>query len=806
MTRVILSVISCFSIILTLSYQSFGQTEHRQYLGYKDTGTQIELKVSDGSYLFLPYNNQIIKTTFYPMNQEVKDFSYAISMKPEKVEYSIKETEESLKIMTSGIQVFINKKPFNVSYYYHDSLLISENKGYVEDSIFHAMNFSIQSDEILYGGGARVLGMNRRGYKLELYNKAHYGYTTHSELMNYTIPMFLSSHQYAVLFDNASKGFLDLDSQKNNTVNYETVSGTMNYSVIAGDNWYNLINEYTQLTGRQPLPPRWAFGNFTSRFGYHSQKEVLETVDLYFKDSIPVEAAIIDIYWFSKGIFNEMGRLDWYRDSFPNPGSMIQTLSKRGVKTILVTEPFILTTSDRWKEAVDDKILGTDSVGNPFTYNFYFGNTGLIDVFKPEAQTWFWNIYKNLTNQGIGGWWGDLGEPEVHPSALHHVNGTADEIHNAYGHKWLQLVYEGYQTDFPNIRPFILMRAGYAGSQRYGMIPWSGDVSRSWGGLVSQPEIALEMGMQGIAYMHSDLGGFAGGDSLDNELYTRWLQYGIFQPVYRPHAQEQIPAEPVFQKPQTKAYAKASIEMRYKLMPYIYTMAFNNSRTGKPLMHPLFFDEPENKYLLTYDSAYMWGGSFLVSPIKSAGVKNQTVYLPKGQQWIDFYNESSYMGGQFITIAVKMDHIPVFVKGGSFIPMLNHIANTTEADFNNLELHYYNDDQIAASDYQLYSDDGKTPDAFEKNNFELIKFAALKEARKLSIGIQKEPGAAYQESDSLKIKFVIHHLTMKPKQVSFGNRKINSNQWTWDQVLHIFTFDAGLVENRENLILIFKNN
>src|SRR5690606_20856548 len=143
------------------------------------------------------------------------------------------------------------------------------------------------------------------------------------------------------------------------------------------------------------------------------------------------------------------------------------------------------------------------------------------------------------------GWWGDLGEPELHPSELRHATGSADELHNVYGHEWARTVYEGYRRDFMDQRPFILMRAGAAGSQRYGMIPWSGDVNRTWGGLRSQPEISLQMGIQGLAYMHSDLGGFA-GDNLDDELYARWLQYGVFQPIYRPHAQEEVPSEPVF--------------------------------------------------------------------------------------------------------------------------------------------------------------------------------------------------------------------------------------------------------------------
>lgn len=764
-------------LILTVGITNlFGQTNERKFTGAKESSGKVEIQVSDGIYTLVPMNEKMVQTTFIPNGAAPKNFSYGIDMKPTGVKITLAETAGSIIVKTGGIRIEIQKAPFNLTYYYGDSLLVSERKGFVKTDSTQSMSLAITPSEILYGGGARVLGMNRRGNNLKLYNRAHYGYETRSELMNYTLPLYISSKRYAVLFDNASIGTLDLDSKATNTVTYETISGTMNYTVIAGDSWYDLTDQYTRLTGRQPLPPRWAFGNFSSRFGYHSQKEVVSTVDKFFQDSIPIDAAIVDIYWFGKGIFGDMGRLDWYRDSFPEPQKMIQTLSDRGVKTILVTEPFILTTSSRWQESVDKKVLGTDTTGKPYTYDFYFGNTGLVDIFKPEALDWFWNIYKDLTNQGIGGWWGDLGEPEVHPAKLRHINGSADEVHNAYGHRWAQMVYDGYRKDFPETRPFILMRSGYAGSQRYGIIPWTGDVSRSWGGLIPQPEIALQMGMQGLAYTHSDLGGFAGGKKLDNELYIRWLQYGVFQPIYRPHAQEQIAPEPVFQNDTTKAYARTSILLRYKLLPYVYTMAFENNQSGKSLMQPLFYVEPTNRMLLTYDKAYMWGDAFLVSPIKAAGVKEQTVYLPKGSTWTDFYTGKVYEGGAEVTLPVTLNHIPVLVKGGAIIPMLKKVASTTKANLNNLEVHYYMTASKSTS-YRLYSDNGTTPEAFEKGAYELVNITASTTGKLLTIDFKPEVGKSYTAGDKA-VDLCLHNLTRQPKQVMVNSKKVKG--WKWD--------------------------
>ncbi len=781
----LIKILALALLILSLSTPSFA----RRFKSYQNRDNKVTIKVNDGVYVITPYSEKIIHVEFLKKRKENKDFSFARDMEPGNVTYSVTETSDSIFIATSGITARIGKRPFGIKYTYSGKTLIVDEKGFEWEKKMRTTTLSIRSDEILYGGGARVLGMDRRGNRLQLYNRAHYGYETHSELMNFTLPLFISSEKYAVLFDNASSGWLDLDSKGENQVKYETVSGTINYYIIADDSWYGLTDAYTKLTGRQPMPPRWALGNFSSRFGYHSQREVENTIDLFNHHDIPVDAVIIDIYWFGGKIFHEMGNLEWYRDSFPEPQKMISELKQQGVKTILVTEPFILTTSGRWDEAVENNVLGTDKKGNPYTYDFYFGNTGLVDIFDPKARDWFWGIYKEFTSQGISGWWGDLGEPEVHPADLQHINGTADELHNAYGHEWAKMIYNGYQKDFPEQRPFILMRAGYAGSQRYGMIPWTGDVNRTWGGLVSQPEISLQMGMQGLAYMHSDLGGFAGGDSIDNELYIRWLQYGVFQPIYRPHAQEHIPAEPVYQIDSTKEYAKKAIELRYKLLPYIYNMAHENHLSGKPLMIPLFYEFPDNEHLLTYDSAYLWGDAFFVAPIKQPGVKEMQVYLPKGNTWTDFYTEKKYHGGQYITIPVSMSHIPVFVKGGSFIPMSTTKGNTSNYNLSLLEMHYYADEK--PSSYTMYHDDGVTPNAQEKELSSHYTFKSENNRKELLLSSE----ISGKEIQNSGIIWVIHNLKKRPANVT--NVSDQPCNFSWDEKAKTLTVktDSGSKTN-----------
>ncbi len=765
------------ALLILSSTSLFSQNYQRIFKDFQTVNSGFEINTNDGKYIIKAYTENIIETSFIPKGETINNQSHAVILNSENVDSEILQTGNIIEYSTKGIKINIQKSPFQISYFYKNKPLLSEKNGYIKTDSTEVLDFNISDNEMLYGGGARVLGMNRRGNRLQLYNRAHYGYETHSELMNYTIPLVLSSKIYAVHFDNAPIGFLDLDSKKDNTIRYETISGRKTYQVIAGENWKDLIANYTLLTGRQPLPPRWSLGNFASRMGYHTEKETREVVQKFEDNNIPLDAVIIDLYWFGAELKGTMGNLEFLKDSFPTPKKMVADFKNKGVKTILVTEPFILTTSKKWKEVSEQNLLGKDSLGNPYRFDFYFGNTGILDIYNPKAKNWFWNIYKDLVEMGISGWWGDLGEPEVHPSDLIHATGTADEVHNIYGHDWARLISEGYKKDFPNQRPFILMRAGYSGSQRFGMIPWSGDVNRSWGGLQAQPEIALQMGMQGLAYMHSDLGGFAGGEVLDAELYTRWLQYGVFQPIFRPHAQESVAPEPVFHDKKTIALAKKSIDLRYSLLPYNYTLAFENNQSGIPFMRPLFYEESDNVTLQNSAKSYLWGNDLLVSPILKPGVEEQEIYFPKSNNWFNFYSDKKYKGGSTVSVITKTDHIPTFVRAGAFIPMVKPVKSTDYYSIENLDLHYYFDDEITNSFSKLYNDDGSTPNAFEKGLFEILTFKSDYVGKFLVIEIDSKVGKDFNAQNK-EISLIIHNISVKPKKIKGYKFEWNSKKNT----------------------------
>jgi oligosaccharide 4-alpha-D-glucosyltransferase len=686
--------------------------------------------------------------------------SFALQQPAQRQPASLVEHANVLEFNTGQFSVKIQKSPFSVSYFQNGALVLAEEQGFFAHETLRGFRFKLQDDEKLLGTGERVVGMDRRGLRLPLYNKASYGYTTEAQQMYFSLPAVISSKKYLLLFDNSATGFVDLGKTEKDVLQFEAVAGRTSYIVMAAATYPALIEQYVTVTGKQPLPPRWAFGNFASRFGYHTEAETRAIVDKFAAEDFPLDAVVLDLYWFGPDIQGHMGNLRWDKKAFPNPKTMISDFKNKGVNTVLITEPFVLSTSGRWDEAVKAKALANDLAGKAKTFDFYFGNTGLVDVFSKEGTSWFESIYNELADYGVAGWWGDLGEPEVHPSDSIHSVGTADEIHNAYGHRWAELLYQNRLDKQPSQRPMIMMRSGFAGSQRFGMIPWTGDVSRSWDGLKPQVELALQMGLLGMAYTHSDLGGFAGGEVFDQEMYIRWLQYGVFQPVYRPHAQEQIAPEPVLHDKKTKDILRDYVKLRYRLLPYNYTLAYQNSMTGMPLMRPLFFENEADLSLIANKDSYLWGDAFLVTPVTAAGVTSVPVQLPAGV-WLDYWTDQVYQGGRTIEQPTDLTRLPVLVRAGSFVPMVPAVQSLKDYSSRQLELHYYHDASVSHAKGQMYEDDGLSPDSLKNKQYELLTFAAQANNQSLSLHLNRT-GLGYLGMPKQRQVTLVLHQVSKP--------------------------------------------
>ena len=770
--RIQLLSLTLLSLVL-VGCLSLGQ----KYQSYDFDGSHLSIYSNEFKLELTAMGSGSIEVAFSSNNKRFENLpSFAIQENVKKATASFIDSEDKIYFSIDGdanqLQAQVNKNDLSVEFYLGGKLLTTQ-RPFARDNQSIKFDFTLTDEEKLLGGGQRVLGMDRRGHRMPLYNRAHYGYATESNQMYFSMPGVMSNKHYSIIFDNSASGFLDIGKTQEDTLSFEAVSGRSAYIISAGSDYPSLIKHQNQVLGNQPLPPRWAFGNYASRFGYKSQKEVEDTVAKFIEEDIPLDTIILDLYWFGPDVKGHMGNLEWDRDSFPKPKEMISNLKDKGVNTVPITEPFILSTSKKWDEAVTNKALAKNEMGEPYRYDFYFGNTGLVDVFDTKAQAWFWQSYEKLFDIGVAGTWGDLGEPEVHPNDIQHYFSKigrqvrGDEIHNVYGHQWAKMVFENQRKLQRDTRPFIMMRSGFAGSHRYGMIPWTGDVSRSWGGLKPQVELSLQMGMFGMAYNHSDLGGFAGGEKFDQELYIRWLQYGVFQPVYRPHAQDNIAPEPIFHDQQTKDIIREYVKLRYKLLPYIYTMAYENSTTGMPLMRPLSFLDASNEEYFDNQSSYLWGDSFLVSPITEPGLSSKTVYLPEGV-WFNFWNNQKHLGNQEIDFKLSLDTIPVLVKAGSFIPMVESVQSTKDYSSKSLQLHYYADTSVKSATGKMYEDDGKSFDSIDSQKFELLNFQMEQVDENITINLTREGGDYQNMPDERTVELIIHGIEQSPNTVSIN--------------------------------------
>ena len=727
-----------------------------------------------GKYRFIQYADNVIKIIYQPVNYTRNEcVSNAVLAKPH-INLSNRPATEFPPNAKATI-LFKN----TILKLDNGTISINKNEVFRLDSMFNkngyrGFNFKLSADEKIFGGGERALPLNRRGYKFDLYNNPSYGYSEGAENLNFSVPFFTSSKGYALFFDNASKGYADIG--KTNSENFEVgfVSGELNVYVITGNDYKEILSSYFKLTGTQPLPPRWAMGNFMSRFGYSSEAHMKSILSAMQSEKIPVDAIIFDLFWFGDSIKNTLGNLEWMNKSkWPAPKKMISDLTKQHINTVLISEPFILKGTRTYNDAA--RYLATDSLGKPFTLtNFYFGEGGVLDIFRKDAGNWIWNNhYKRQIANGVTGWWTDLGEPEKHPvEMMHNLSDIgykrkfgADEVHNAYGHYWNQFLFNHYLKDYSETRLFHLNRSGFAGSQRFSIFPWSGDVSRSWSGLKAQLPLMLGMSMSGIPYIHADAGGFAGGEG-DNELYVRWLQFASFTPIFRPHGTAlgdidknafSFPSEPALIEQPYKDYAKEVVKRRYSMLPYNYTLAYKQAAKGQPLVAPLYYYYPKDTATIAIQDEFMWGENILVAPILEKGTSKRSVYLPAGK-WYYFYDETPIDGGAITIAAAAINQIPFYIKEGSFIIKNSNLTSTNTTGITNDELlvnYYYSK---LPSNYDLYEDDGMSKNAIKNNQYQIISFKASGASKKLTYKINNKGGDFKGKLQSRKLNFLLHNL------------------------------------------------
>jgi oligosaccharide 4-alpha-D-glucosyltransferase len=713
--------------------------------------TEVIYRTKEGIWTFQGFNNTVIKTTYKPYDyNKAEQVSDAVIAKPPAVTTKIINAVSQTVEFENLTSVVVQREKF---YYKTGKEVKVKSAAYFTQGDTRGFRFQLFENEQFFGGGERALPMNRRGYRLNLYNTPVYGYGLGAENLNFSVPFFISSAGYALFFDNPSKGYVDIGLTDKNILEAGFTSGELTYYVVFGKSLDEIMNNYTAMTGRQPLPPRWAFGNFVSRFGYRSEEQVEQVVGKMKQDRFPMDGLVFDLFWFGDAIKGTLGNLDWVNmQKWPNPKQMLTDFrTKDNLKSVLITEPYILQNTKTYAEATP--FLATGANGTAMMIpDLYFGTGGIVDIFRKQSQDWIWKHYKKQIGNGVSGWWLDLAEPEKHPADMvHNLKDYgvtrpmgADEVHNVYGHYFSKMFFEKYSSDVSDQRLFLLNRSGFAGSQRYGVIPWTGDVARSWTGLKAQPLVLLGMSLSGLPYTHSDAGGFSTVEQADPELYTRWLQFAAFTPLFRPHGTaledldksiKSIPSEPCFWDEPHKSIVRNYIKLRYQLLPYNYSLSYDQAVLGKPLMRPLYYYSFADSSALRADDEYFWGDNILVAPVTSQGATARMVYLPAGK-WYSLATNSVTDGGKWINQPADIKQIPVFVKEGSFVPLWitkDTIRSTETYNSQDITVRYY--PSANASAYVWYDDDGISTRTLEKADYELVTFKGITAGNKVTIDI-----------------------------------------------------------------------
>ena len=629
----------------------------------------------------------------------------------------------------------------------------------------------------LYGAGERGHKLNLRGDTLVMYNRQNYGYTgtdPRINQMNITMPLFLSTDGYAVVFDDFGAGEMILGdpvkyiTESNHPVSY--------YFITSKDgSLASLTESLTELTGRQELPPLWSMGYITSKYGYRTQDETTSVIDTLKQAGYPVDGIVLDLYWYGKE--QDMGRLAWDPVQWPEPEKMLADLKKQGVNLVAISQPYILRNGEgvkNYNELAPKGMFVRDSTGAPQEVKIWVGEGAMWDVSNPDTRKWLSNRYGQLTDMGVTGWWGDLGEPEVHPETGLHANGlTARQYHNQYGNVWSSIIYDLFKEKYPDTRLMTLMRGGTTGLQRFNVFPWSTDVSRSWGGMAPQVVIMTQSGLSGLGYMGHDVGGFAVDpkNPVDPELYVRWLQLGTFSPILRTHAQ--VEAEP-YKYTDYQDIILPLVKERYRWLPYNYTLAWENASKGYPLVRPLEFHStaPTGKYD-NVTNQYMWGSEVMVVPVMKKGAdKTEVIFPATSPLWFDFHTPSKmYSGGSTAVVDAPLDVLPMFVKAGAFIPTADYVMNNT-GDYrrDQYTITYFPVPGIESS-YTLFEDDVTSPSSKSANKG--LEMTMTGNASDESVRVVFKSTGTYPGVEPVKnITLVVNNIGDKPKSVTVNGRKI----------------------------------
>lgn len=642
--------------------------------------------------------------------------------------FRLEESEDGRVIVTDALRIEISNAPFRLTIKDADGRVIDADdpgRGMAHDGSAVRVWKALRDTDAVYGFGEKNGAFNKRGWALGgyhyvMWNSDTYGYDNSTDPIYVSVPFYLvlrEGRAHGIFLDNTHRSSFDVGRERRGILSFGADGGELDYTVIAGPHPRDVLRRYTQLTGRAPLPPRWALGYHQSRWSYFPEARVRRLADTFRQEQVPA-----DVLWLDIDYQDEFKPFTWHAERFPDPAKMVADLRAQGFRTVVIVDPH--PTKEPGYRIFDEGVAGGHFVMNPDGSLYEgpvwpinapkkSGNSVFPDFTRPATRDWWGQQYRMFTDIGIAGIWNDMNEPSVwfQPentmglAARHDHEGQPTdhaEVHNIYGMQMTRSTFEGLAALKPSERPFVLTRATFAGGQRYAWV-WTGDNRAEWASLQQSIPMLLNFGLSGFPYIGADVGGFSGFPS--GELFTRWLQAAVFSPFFRGHT-EQATADQEpwsFGAPYT-AINKATVELRYRLLPQLYTIVEEASRSGLPVMRPLMLEYPEDAQTHGRGDQFLVGTDLLVAPVLVQGATTRDVYFPAGE-WIDFHDGARLEGGMSHTVKASLDRLPIFVRAGSIIAMQPVVQHTDEMASQPIILRVFPDSTGRAKG-TLYDDDG----------------------------------------------------------------------------------------------------
>ncbi|MDK6027985.1 glycoside hydrolase family 31 protein [Ignisphaera sp. 4213-co] len=702
----------------------------------------VEVPFDVGKVVIEFFDSNIVRITHAPVSSWYIH-SFVIVAKPKQVNVSIERVGNVVAISSNEISVYVDTKDYTIEIRFNGFLIKEvsrravKQKLYGEEFYTFEQIFEIEPDSVLHGFGQ------------------HAGYSAHATF-NYrdrtvylaqrntdiVVPFVVSSSGYGILWDVYSMGVVE--SRGNVLRVWFEACDYLSYYVIYGPDLDRVIAGYRWLTGKAVMLPRYAFGYWQSKERYASQEEIVSVAKTFRERGIPIDIIVQDWrYWGDYG-WNAFKFDEKY---YPDPKKMVEEIHKLNIRIAISIWPIFEKKTEIYREAEE---MGCIMEGGAEDF-------GLINVFKEECREWFWRkINEVFYSIGIDGWWLDASEPEVMPRLIYSTWQKTLDIGN--GRKMIKYlniyplletkaVYEG-QRKTSNRRVLILTRSGFAGIQRHGVVNWSGDITGDWTTLRTQIWAGLNYSMSGLPYWTTDIGGFfSGNPDTDGyrELFIRWFQWGAFCPIFRVHG-TYYPKEPWRFGEETEKILVKFIRLRYRLLPYIYTLAWMVYSQDYTIMRPLVMDFKNDKNVYNIDDQYMFGPFIMVSPITIPSTFDREIYLPYGT-WYDFWTGEKLVGGRRARVNAPLNIIPLHVRAGAVLPLAPLTIESSNEYGNEIELRVY---RGRDGEFTLYIDDGETYD-YEKGLYALIPIKWIEKENKLVISEKR----GLFNIGSIKFKVVI---------------------------------------------------